>query len=810
MSFHWNLSSEDEFDDEAQDHQETTSADFPEFSFQNEPTKASRSWPDDAATGVASLPIAGNQGDSFEDDDEVDWEDADHDDDDGRDVQAESPVPFQPLTIDMGSKPTKKRNRIRIRRRQVYKHNSLSLGMQRLLTNLHRTHLLSLLSRAVLISRSCSDHLLLHVALSLVPSQVMARIQSTDNIRNVPTTTHLRDFCAWFFDFIHNVEQRRGRQHAANVAAGAPRAKRQKVNPKATMKYGHGTTSSNDLLEVCDYMSPANDENPQLRDEDFAVTSQQQVQLLVTIARAIGWRARHVSVLDPMPCHLDMNHPLLLSGVGNVFKAVQAIHDQDKKQPAKRKQEAAQSEDEPLDPQLDSDSSFVWAEILCQPSKAGKIANKYRWIHLDPVHQLIDRPRHVESFFHVRKFGGIATEKKRRTIGFALAVEHLPADTVYGGTYNLARLTDVTRRYVNSWSKSLRLREDGTIKDRISWWDDTIDRINYDARYQATWVCGDVFGPSRYSAANSSANGLSKTEAIQVEESSDDGYDRDADEQEELMEAASQETMPTSKAGFKNHPLYVLESQLGVAEVLAPEAKKRFRGIFKGELVFSRSEASTAMVAKKWMYEGRKVKDEEMGKPIKRIKARKRPTKMGFQALDTYGVGQANDGSEEARQKEMAKAECEEKEDDGMLDLYAIWQTTPWSPDPVGPDDEIPVNEYGNVELALINPGLFHLEAPRMSVVAKNLGIPYAPCLLGFEGHGGNRTPTIRGIVVHEHNAELLTEAYAEFESQVLEQEYQVRQTTILRRWKKLITGLLIKAHVDREYGDDDEEEEAE
>jgi hypothetical protein len=252
MSFHWNLSSEDEFDDdEAQDQQETTSADFPEYSFQSEPTNASRSWPEDAATEVASLPIDRNQSDPFEDDDEVDWEDADHDHDDSQDVQAESKT----LTIDMAAKPPEglsnlnKRKRIR----QVYKHSSLPLGMQRFVTNLHRANLLSLLSRSVLISRSCSDHLLLHVALSLVPSQLMAKIQTNDISQNVPTMTHLREFCNWFFDFIHNFEHRRRRQHAANVAAGAPRAKRQKGNPKSSIiKYGHGTTSSNDLLDVCD------------------------------------------------------------------------------------------------------------------------------------------------------------------------------------------------------------------------------------------------------------------------------------------------------------------------------------------------------------------------------------------------------------------------------------------------------------------------------------------------------------------------------------------------------------------------------
>jgi hypothetical protein len=57
--------------------------------------------------------------------------------------------------------------------------------------------------------------------------------------------------------------------------------------------------------------------------------------------------------------------------------------------------------------------------------------------------------------------------------------------------------------------------------------------------------------------------------------------------------------------------------------------------------------------------------------------------------------------------------------------------------------------------------------------------------------------------VVHEHNAELLKEAFTEFESQTIENDHEARQQNILRRWKKLINGLLIKERVDREYGDD-------
>jgi hypothetical protein len=153
---------------------------------------------------------------------------------------------------------------------------------------------------------------------------------------------------------------------------------------------------------------------------------------------------------------------------------------------------------------------------------------------------------------------------------------------------------------------------------------------------------------------------------------------------------------------------------LNVNEVLAPDAKSRICGLFKGAPVYRRSDVHTALVAKKWLYQGRKVKEDGMGTPVKRVKARTKAAPKGFQPLRSYGVGEGNDGSEEARQKEMQKATKPNENDDGMDNLYAHWQTVPWSPLPVGPNDPIPVNEYSNIELELLNPGLEHLvECPR-------------------------------------------------------------------------------------------------
>jgi hypothetical protein len=73
--------------------------------------------------------------------------------------------------------------------------------------------------------------------------------------------------------------------------------------------------------------------------------------------------------------------------------------------------------------------------------------------------------------------------------------------------------------------------------------------------------------------------------------------------------------------------------------------------------------------------------------------------------------------------------------------------------------------------------------------------------LLGFEGHGGNRAPTVRGIVVHEHDEEILREAHVEMASQFLEQSHENRQHAVYLRWKKLLVGVLTKDRLEQACG---------
>ena len=207
----------------------------------------------------------------------------------------------------------------------------------------------------------------------------------------------------------------------------------------------------------------------------------------------------------------------------------------------------------------------------------------------------------------------------------------------------------------------------------------------------------------------------------------DDGEDEedvaDSFEKQELATSAITEALPTSKEMYKNHPMFLIPSVLKSNQVLAPDAKKRIRGFFKGEFVFSRSDVSEALTEKKWLYTGRKVRKNELKNPIKRVKKRAvgGNGRGSFKALRSYGFGKDNDGSNDSRQRQLdlaSKPLC-----DGMENLYAVWQTDPWSPPRVGPGDKIPVNEYKHFERELLNPGLAHVDIPFIAKVAKQLGM---------------------------------------------------------------------------------------
>lgn len=786
--------------------------------------------------------------DSSDEEEEVDWEDVA--DGNGDLKPAAVTASHQPVTtnksvmIDLSKKtpdvsPVIESKR-KARTRKRFRNESLPQYLQTLLRDLHRTSLLFLASRAIYLSKLTTNDEFLAVAHSLVPLSLLHQLTSTDTVHSsretIPPTRHdLRTFCDWYFAFVHNVDSRRRQQLAAHHAAGAPTATIRRVrqprgkaskahsnqvrhvdaNPIKMLSSSNGDDPSDcSLLEYAAYVALSDHGDPQAqtvwRKRDVEFSERHPTLLLLAIARSLGWRARLVQAMNPIRSDLDVAHPILTCSQ-NIFVTLShnLQHQSPRSAASKRKRASTtpelQTEVTPVGMSSSISQRNVtadWVEILIQD---GSTRSGFRWIHVDPVQELINRPDQIErrlaAIFSLVE--GQAT-RKRVALGYAVAVEHAVdgvAPVVESATGQF-QITDVTPRYASSWVESLRVR--GLVRGKNSlteknlkksWWSITLAKLNTS--------CVSIYPELDQRAGGSPAD------AIVVDQDSGDNLSSlvssrpkvmatmEDHESEELQQSVENEAIPTSKAAFKTHPIYALQSVLNSTDVLAPDAGLRICGVFKGELIYRRSDVSSALPEKKWLYQDRKVRQGEQ--PIKRVKARRKttPTKA-FQALTSYGVGSSNDGSEERRAADIAQGS--QPLDDGMVDLFAIWQTDPWSPIPIGPNDAIPVNIYNNIELELLNPGLVHIDQRGASIVAKKLGISYAPCLLGFEGHGSNRTPTIRGIVVHAHNEQIVREAHVEATSHQMQVDEDNRRHAALLRWKKLMVGILTKDRLERDY----------
>jgi Rad4 beta-hairpin domain 3/Rad4 beta-hairpin domain 1/Rad4 beta-hairpin domain 2 len=524
-------------------------------------------------------------------------------------------------------------------------------------------------------------------------------------------------------------------------------------------------------------------------DMDSERKSQLFVGLLIAMIRSLGWRARLVVALEPLLPDITADHPLFILFLNAIIASVTGKNTACSHSGSSNRK------------------SLYWVEIFCSDPES---KNGHRWVHVDPAHQLTDQPDQVEYLVAGRSPNvEMKLTTKRGVLAYALGVEQCTLETnSMTEDKTRLRLTDVTPRYAFSWVSSLRKRrivrtKNCSIEENVkqSWWSKTLHYINTQHR-------------SSLLAANDSeiaASKGTKDDPIQLDKKTKkkrkppkvslepSHYDRlDELEAGELVALAKDESLPTSKGAYRTHPTYVIPSELGKAEVLAPDAYKRACGSFKGQVVYRRSDVSTAFTATKWLYDGRKVRDDELSKPVKVRQKRKKPIRKGFKALESYGVGNTNDGNEELQILLGSKPLEDETEN-----LYGKWQTDEWSPEYIGPNDEIPMNDYKNVELAFLNPGLVHIDERGLAVVAKKLKVPYAPCVIGFEGHGPYRAPTIRGIVVHQHNEQMVREAGIERRRQERERAEAERRRSILLLWKRLMVGLLTKERLDREYGND-------
>ncbi|ODV94428.1 hypothetical protein PACTADRAFT_24714, partial [Pachysolen tannophilus NRRL Y-2460] len=229
-------------------------------------------------------------------------------------------------------------------------------------------------------------------------------------------------------------------------------------------------------------------------------------------------------------------------------------------------------------------------------------------------------------------------------------------------------------------------------------------------------------------------------------------------ENEYFLKRSYQEGMPNSIQDFKNHPIYVLESQLKSNEVIMPKVpcgrtRKKNSKTSETIPVYKRENVHIVRSAKSWYMHGRVLKTGE--RPIL------------------------------------------------IRELYAVDQTEPYIAPPVV-DGEVPKNAYGNIDLytsSMLPPGGIYRDSRFSLKAAIELKIDYAEAVVGFDFKNSSSTPRKKGVVVAKEYEEAMVEVEKYFREKEEEQLKLRIKVNSLRKWKLFLTRLQIMENLNEKYG---------
>ncbi|KAI0648178.1 hypothetical protein C8Q79DRAFT_905740 [Trametes meyenii] len=389
---------------------------------------------------------------------------------------------------------------------------------------------------------------------------------------------------------------------------------------------------------------------------------------------------------------------------------------------------AATSEAEQRTPDPTTTAPVFWTEVFSRADG--------RWLPIDPVRVIVNRRKAFDPTPNPADPN--AKPDRRRPVRVENRMVYVLAFEEDG----YAR--DVTPRYAREYgAKVAKVQQGG--KGRREWWER---------------ICKMVQRPYR--------------------------LQRDDLEDEELQANQMTEGMPTSIAGFKDHPLYVLERHLKRDEVVDPPT---VLGRFRGEVVYPRGNVLTLKTAENWMRQGRKVR--EGAQPLKWVKQRA-VTVNKKRAIEL------------ALADQRERSEGFGSEEGVMQGMYAEHQTEIYRPDPVV-DGRVPKNDFGNMDLyvpSMLPAGAAHVPYKGTAKIARQLGFDYAEAVTGFEFKKRRAFPVISGVVVAAENEAVLLEAYWEAEQDAEAKRRAKRQEQVIKRWTKLVQGLRIRQRLLEQYAD--------
>ncbi|TFK63043.1 Rad4-domain-containing protein [Pluteus cervinus] len=396
-----------------------------------------------------------------------------------------------------------------------------------------------------------------------------------------------------------------------------------------------------------------------------------------------------------------------------------------------------------------------WTEVFSRPDA--------RWIPVDPIRGLVNKrkifdptpqapgPSQAPKSVSIISSHLNATKPPRQGLPRGVRQDNRMLYVLAFEEDGYAR--DVTRRYAREYGAKVAKAQGGNIngggKGRAVWWESVVAQVTRPYRLH-----------------------------------------RDDVEDEELNTAQLLEGMPTTMAGFKDHPLYVLTRHLKQNQTLhPPPPETRELGKFRGEPVYSRSAVVSLKTSENWLRsEGRMIKSG--CQPLKFVKLRP-GTVNRMRELEVL-----KDGLKEAGSSDGANG------GEMMQGLYARNQTEIYQPPPVI-DGIVPKNNFGNVDLyvpSMLPNGAVHIPYKGIAKIARKLGFDYGEAVTGFEFKKRRAFPVIEGIVVAKENEAVLLEAYWEAQQDAEEKARIKREERVIKRWTRLIHGLRVRKRLQEQY----------
>ncbi|CAR25228.1 Rad4p [Lachancea thermotolerans CBS 6340] len=231
------------------------------------------------------------------------------------------------------------------------------------------------------------------------------------------------------------------------------------------------------------------------------------------------------------------------------------------------------------------------------------------------------------------------------------------------------------------------------------------------------------------------------------------------------------EGIPDNMQDLKNHPYYVLQNDLKWNEVLKSGCKEcgflRTKNNTSSLKVFRRSDVLVLKTARTWYTEGRVLK-------------------TGAAALKT------------TNSRDFRTGETTEER------LYSFDQTELFVPENLGPNNEVPTNVYGNIDVYapnMIPQGSCLIESPVAVKAAALLGIEFAKAVTGFKFEKRSAKPQFTGIVVAQEYQEAVESMIDGVEYSQEEDKRREHELESLQYWNLFLAKLRIKQRLNKTHG---------